>query len=766
VYRLLLILLFISVNSIAQQSLPPIGMWREHLPYQGTIDVTVSSNKVYAATEYSLFSVDLQTNEVSRLSKVTGLSETGVAAIKFDVLSNKLFIAYSNSNLDIIDNSGIHNLPELKRKVVTGDKNIYDIYTDNQFSYLSTGLGVIVVDAEKYEIRDSWLIGENGGPVKTNMFTKAGGNYYAATEEGLKMTPASTSNPANSSSWLNLSGNNGLSPSAAKAVLNYNNTIVVIQNDTLFIKNSQGFQPFFSNGWHVLSANVSGDKLLISQKNSTGEAQVIVLDANGNIITALKQENVIAMPGKVLVINNEYWVADLYGGLSRWTNGSATEVYKLNSPDNIALGQLAFGNNTFYAAAGAINDSWNYQYNPNGVYQLNNGYWASFNKYHNPALDTVLDIISIAPDLRDGTLWAGSFGGGLVHLGAKNEIKIFKQDSHLETIPGDPGSYRVSGLAFDKDHNLWISNFGANHPLHVLKKDGSWQSYTIPINLNLNAVGRIIIDDASQKWIQAPLGNGLLLFNDNGTIDNTSDDKWKLYTVGTGSGNLPSNDVTSLAKDKNGFIWVGTTNGIGVIQCPFEAITFGCEAIWPVIREGGFANYLFKGEEVKSIAVDGADRKWVATSSGAWMVNSEGDKVLLHFTEENSPLLSNNVLEIAVDGKSGEVYFATDKGICSYRSDATDALADQGNLLVFPNPVPPGYNGPIAIKGLPENSIAKITELNGRLVYQVRSLGGQAIWNGRDYKGRKVASGIYIVIASDDQQQQKAVTKIVFISNE
>jgi hypothetical protein len=226
-------------------------MWREHLPYQGTIDVTVSSNKVYAATEYSLFSVDLQTNEVSRLSKVTGLSETGVAAIKFDVLSNKLFIAYSNSNLDIIDNSGIHNLPELKRKVVTGDKNIYDIYTDNQFSYLSTGLGVIVVDAEKYEIRDSWLIGENGGPVKTNMFTKAGGNYYAATEEGLKMTPASTSNPANSSSWLNLSGNNGLSPSAAKAVLNYNNTIVVIQNDTLFIKNSQGFQPFFSNGWHV-----------------------------------------------------------------------------------------------------------------------------------------------------------------------------------------------------------------------------------------------------------------------------------------------------------------------------------------------------------------------------------------------------------------------------------------------------------------------------------------------------------------------------------
>ncbi|HJW17159.1 MAG TPA: two-component regulator propeller domain-containing protein, partial [Flavisolibacter sp.] len=633
-------------------------------------------------------------------------------------------------------------------------------------TYLSTGLGVIVVDAEKYEISDSWIIGENGGPVKTNMFTKANGNYYAATEEGLKTTPVGRSNPANFSSWVNLSGANGLQASAAKAVLNYNNTIVVLQNDTIFIKYSQGFQPFFANGWPVTSVNVSMNKLLVSEHKPTGEARVIVLDVNGNILSELKQENVIAMPEKAIALNNEYWVADLYGGLSRWANASATEIYKLNSPDNIALGQLVVDNNTFYAAAGAVNDSWNYQYNPNGIYQLKDGYWTSFNRYHNPSLDPVLDIISIAPDGRDGTLWGGSFGGGLVHLGADNSVKIFKQDSPLEAIPGDPGSYRVSGLAFDQEHNLWISNFGASHPLHVLKNDGSWQSYTIPVNLNLNAVGRIIIDDASQKWIQAPLGNGLLVFNDNGTIDNTSDDKWKLYTGSRGAGNLPSNDVTALAKDKNGFIWVGTTNGIGVIQCPFDALTSGCEAIWPVIREGNFANYLFKGEVVKSIAVDGADRKWVATSSGAWLVNSEGDKVLIHFTQENSPLLSNNVIEIAIDGKTGEVYFATDKGICSYRSDATEAQADQGNVLVFPNPVPPGYNGPIAIKGLPENSIAKITELNGRLVYQVRSLGGQAIWNGRDYKGRKVASGIYIVIASDEQQQQKAVTKIVFISND
>src|SRR5205085_8848553 len=124
--------------------------------------------------------------------------------------------------------------------------------------------------------------------------------------------------------------------------------------------------------------------------------------------------------------------------------------------------------------------------------------------------------------------------------------------------------------------------------------------------------------------------------NDNNTLDNTSDDKWRMYRSGVGTGHLPSNDVFSIVQDKSGFIWVGTADGIGVIQCPQEAFVTGCEAVWPTIKEGAFANYLFKGQEVRSIAVDGADRKWIATSSGAWLINPDGDKVLAHYTEDNS----------------------------------------------------------------------------------------------------------------------------------
>jgi hypothetical protein len=138
--------------------------------------------------------------------------------------------------------------------------------------------------------------------------------------------------------------------------------------------------------------------------------------------------------------------------------------------------------------------------------------------------------------------------------------------------------------------------------------------------------------------------------------------------------------------------------------------------------------------------------------------------VIERFTEDNSPLLSNDVKKIAINSKTGEVYFATARGMCSYRGTATEGEQTNSNVLVFPNPVPPGYNGTIAIRGVAENAIVKITELNGRLVYQTKALGGQAVWDGKDYKGRKISTGIYLVLIDSEDKSKKTSTKIVFIS--
>jgi hypothetical protein len=261
-----------------------------------------------------------------------------------------------------------------------------------------------------------------------------------------------------------------------------------------------------------------------------------------------------------------------------------------------------------------------------------------------------------------------------------------------------------------------------------------------------------------------PKNNGLACFNHGQSIDNFGDDQWKLYRSGKGNGNLPSTDVRCIAKDKNNFIWVGTAKGIGVIQCPQQVFTTsGCEAVLPIVQQDNFAGYLFSNEQVQAIAVDGADRKWVGTQNGVWLISPDVEKTIYRFTESNSPLLSNDVKQIAINGKTGEVFFATAKGICSFRSTATEKAETNSDILVFPNPVPPGYTGTIAIRGVAPNAIVKITELNGRLVYQTKALGSQAVWNGRDYKGRTISTGIYLVLTSDESHQEKQVTKIVFI---
>lgn len=760
----LVALLSLLIKGIAQQPLPPIGQWRDHLPYKSALDVAAGDGKIFCATSFGFFSVDLSENSIDRMSRITGLNETGVSGICYDEINDKLLIAYHNSNIDIVYRNDIFNVPDMKRENIAGDKTIYNIFSFNNDFYLSTGLGIIVINAEKYEVKDSWFIGSSGGQVRVNGFTNDNTFFYAATEEGLKKTSVNATNPANYLNWQNLSGANGLPPGSCMDVIVLQSKVIALKNDSLFVLNGNNWDLFFTDtGWQIQNINSSSGKILVCERKNDGSAKVTSLNTNGTVARVLQQPGLISFPRKAVLLNNDYWVADSAGGLTKFMS-PGFENYQLNSPQSIAFGEMMVSNNIFYAAAGSVNTDWQKQNNRNGVYKFSEGQWTNYNHLQFPQLDSLPDLISIAVDPRDATLWAGSFGGGLLHIKAGNTFEVFKKNSPIGQATNDPGSYRVSGLAFDKGNNLWIANYGASQNIVVRKNDAGWKTFTPPFALNENAVAQIIVDDENQKWIVSPKGNGLICFNDNHSIDNTADDKWKLYRSGSGIGNLPSNKVLCVAKDKNGFIWTGTDDGIGIVQCPQSVFSSqGCDALLPVVQQGGFNQYLFKGEEVRSIAVDGADRKWVATKKGAWLISAEGDKVIYRFTEENSPLLSNDVKQIAIDGKTGEIYFATANGICSFRSTATEGGEKNENVLVFPNPVPPGYGGSIAIRGLVNNAIVKITELDGRLVFQTRALGGQAVWDGRDYKGRKNSSGVYLVLVSDDGRTEKTAAKIIFI---
>jgi hypothetical protein len=759
-----LFLLLFSFISFAQNPIPPIGEWREHTNYQNAIQV-VSGDKIYCATSNNLFSVD-GSGEMERFSKVTGLNDIGIQCICWDDLTQQVVVAYSNSNIDLLGKNGtIKNIGDIKRSSITGNKTITRIYCNNGMAYLCSGLGIIVANLSRNEIKETWIIGNNGLPIGINGFALDGNNYYAATDEGLKSIPISNPTPSNFANWQTISGLAGLRAGVINNVIITNNQLIVQKTDSLFIKNAGNWQLLFTEaGWGITNITASENKLVVCERTPGGNAKIIVLNTGGVIEKTISQSGVISLPRSAILVNTAVWVADQFGGLASFN--PALNRYIPNGPPGAATGELAASKDLIAVAAGSVNSSWNYQYNRNGVYLFQNDAWRFRGFYNTPILDSVLDFITLAIDPANQSIWAGSYGGGLVNFPADGNPVVYKKNnSSLQAAIGDPTSVRVSGLAFDQQQQLWISNYGAPQNLQVRKTDGSWKAFSIPFSLLENAVSQIIVDDLNQLWIVSPKNNGLLCFNYGKNVDALADDQWKYYQQGAGNGNLPSNTVLSIAKDKSGFIWVGTDKGIGIIRCVSAIFnTPSCDASLPVIQQGQFAGLLFKDESVQSIAVDGADRKWIGTKNGVWLLSPQGDKIIYRYTAENSSLLGNDVNHIAIDPATGEVFISTNNGICSFRSTATAGQAGTNEVLVFPNPVPPGYQGTIAIRGLAENSLVKIAELNGRLVYQTRSLGGQAIWDGHNYLGQKVASGIYLVIIRDDANTEKIVTKIVLVS--
>jgi hypothetical protein len=738
-------------------SQPPIGQWRDHLPYQQVSHVTHTANKIWAATPYSIFSVDVTDNSIDRYSTNSGLSETGISAIGGEPNGSQVIIAYNNSNIDVLNDNNVNNINALKNTNRPGDKAIYSIFVNNRQALLSTGFGIVVIDLDKYEIKDTWIIGDGGNAIRVTAITLNGNFFYAATAEGIKKAPAGGTNLADFRNWQPLSGANGLPSGPVRSVATWQNNVIALRNDSIYIQNGTTWRFLYTGGRTIYNSTVADNKIVVSE---TG--RVVVIANTGTVEATIQDPKFTRAPKQAIVFDNGYWIADTLAGLSKYTTSFTS--YLPDAPPAIATGAMQISNNTLLAAAGMVNANWEPTNNKSGLFTFSNNTWRGYNAFNYPSLDTFTDVMAVAIDPVNESIWAGSYGGGLANIKADNSITIYKQQSVIQPAYFANTSYRVSGLAFDADHQLWVANYGGEQSLHVKKADGAWRSFTIPFPVAERAVSQIVIDDLNQKWMVLPKSNGLVCFHHGASVDNPADDRWKWYRTGKGNGNLPDNNVLCLAKDKNNFLWVGTAKGIGVIQCPQDVFTSSsCDAVLPVVQQDNFAGYLFRDEQVQHIAVDGANRKWVATQNGVWLISADAAKTIYRFTESNSPLLSNDVKQMAIDHTTGEVFFATTRGICSFRSTATDNTENTNNVLVFPNPVPPGYTGTIAIRGITNNAIVKITEMDGRLVYQTRALGGQAIWNGKNYKGQSIATGVYLVLVSDDTHKEKMVTKIVFV---
>ncbi len=365
--------------------------------------------------------------------------------------------------------------------------------------------------------------------------------------------------------------------------------------------------------------------------------------------------------------------------------------------------------------------------------------------------------------------YTGSYFEGLVEVDG-DQLKLYNEkNSTLQLATGDPTRVRVLGLSPDVEGNLWVTNALAmdDRPLSVLSPDGVWKSFNLDCNFTF--LMDIVVDGAGYKWARlGDDGAGLLLF-DEGDIENETDDQCQFFSAA--NSNLQNNDVTSLAADLDGDVWVGTTAGIVIFECGGNAFDEECNGSRRiVVGDDGNPGYLFETERIEAIAVDGANRKWIGTSSGVYLLSETGEDELLHFTAENSQLLDNTIYDIACNQETGEVFFATNKGIISYQGDAVEGdRTHEQTFEVFPNPVRPEYDGPITIRGFSRDATVKITDVSGKLVYETKALGGQVIWDGRDYNGRRANTGVYLIFATTNSKfnfsdPSSAVAKVVLIN--
>jgi hypothetical protein len=767
-----ILLIFLIITSFASNAQRTKGSWKDYLSYANATKVAISTEKVFCVTEGGLFYYDFQDNSISKISGKVPLSDFGIKTIAYSIENNVLVVAYKNSNIDLIyDDGSVINLSDIKRKQITGDKSINNISFSGSEAYFSTGFGVVVLNLEKKEIKATYLIGEEGNALAVNDIAIHNRKIYAATDKGLRWAEKEGTNLQDFNNWFidenipHPSGKfNQLEIHAGELIANY--TPEEWYSDEMYILNGNNWQPYLTQIRFAFDIQAAGDYMVIASRDA-----VFIIDKSHTIIGKInayqfgdEQVSPIHPKSAGVSADGTIWVADYENVLVRITGNNFEKAFPSGPFDNDVFSLYQYNSDLWIAPGGM--KGWEIP----RFQRFGNDEWDYFTKKENPELDGFFNILSIAVDPFDENhFFVASWGGGVLEYKNDEFVQRYTNlNSPLETaLPAQPEEpyTRIGGLDFDSEGNLWVTNAAVAHNLHKLSPAGEWQSFVLPKIANLWNTGEVIVNKYDDKWVLVLYGHDIYVIDKTGT-----NRKQLLVTSYFNNGQNEifnrMSDVYSIAEDNEGAIWVGTSKGVALYNNPSRI--WDSEPMYAtqpsLDLNDGVYHPLLATETVTAIAVDGANRKWFGTKeSGVFLISENGDAEVLHFTKENSSLLSNKINAIAINQKSGEVFFGTDKGLVSYQGDAISGKGDYSNVYVYPNPVRETYDGPVTITGLIENTDIKITDISGNLVFKTTSLGGQAVWDGRNLNGRRVKTGVYLVFCNDETGEQTQITKLLFI---
>jgi len=750
-----------------------LGTWRDHLNYNNALHLTILEDEVFVASDNGIFVYNRTSNDISRISKVNGLSDIGITALKADAEKGVVIIGYENGNLDIIRDKTITNFPAIKNSSVIGDKSIRHIYFFGTQAYISTGVGIISFNLNRFEVSDTFQLLPTGTP-SINEVTVVNDTMFTATDDGLYKGAISEDLTVFGNWVLELS-----TPSPFEPVNNVSEVGGLLyvnyrEGDNLgtYVRKN-GQWEFINSGGDILELTESESGLVVNTsyyidiKNPDGTSAYIVSQyETGSQMNASQA---------ILDESENLWIADSRRGLVRYSPESGFDFIEVSGPGTNSAFKLEINDGRLWVASGFPqhpgNWSNSFDFFTLGFYKFYNGVWENYLPADNLIFSdqSLIDITVAYPDPDNPDLaYVGSWFGGMLTAQNGEIITVYDENnSGLEVReeydrPEGQGFVAVADIVKDRDDNLWMTNGYADDPLAVLRPDGTWESYSLGGNYDAGDVlTRMIINQEGDIW---------MLHNRDGVVAfspsrEEGPNNPQLFKAGDGNGGLPVDEVYSIAEDLDGEIWVGTSDGVAVFYSPFDAFTDNpSDARQILVEQDGIFQFLLEAQSISAIAIDGANRKWIGTfGSGVFLLSEDGTEQILRFTADQSPLFSDVITDIVVDNETGEVFIATVEGILSYQGDATGGETSNECLTVYPNPVRETYSGPITIEGIMRNSDIKVTDMRGNLVASFESNGGRAIWDGKNLNGERVATGVYFALVSNEGAESDCVSKILMI---
>ena len=771
--NILFFLLLIPFLSFSQTDYS--NRWEDFYSYNNVKDFLTVNDNIYALTDNAVFIYNTNSDETEKLSSVNGLSGETTSAIHFNAVNSRLVIGYETGLIEVVNKEGsIKISADIANFNQSGEKRINHITELNNRLYISTPFAIVVYDIDKLEFGDTYFIGANSTSVKINQTLIANNQIYAATENGIYVASATNPNLIDFNNWqLVFSGN-------YTNIVRFNSKIyATIGNDLVSINGTNStVEKTFPNT--IVKLKKSGQNLTV-----TSESEAAVL--NNNLIEIYKSNptvnynytlnNAATFNNNLLLATNEFGILQIpVSG-----NQTFTELHPKGPLSNSVFSMDALKNNIWfvyggyssaYVPTGNLKGFSHY----NGLEWKNTPFTNAFpvfdlvNVTIDPAHENRVFLSSYA-DTNSGNILSG---GGLFEV-EDDQITNFynSQNSLLEDLfPNDPNriTTRINGTVFDTEGNLWVTDAIASNKLKKLSPSGNWQAFDLrSIQTNkAEELNTIKIDKSNNLWM-GTRRNGAYVFNENGN-------RKRALTTEPTKGNLPHANVRTIAIDRDNKIWIGTQSGLAVFYNAtgvFEANIYDAEPI--IILDDGIPKKLLGNQTINTIAVDGADNKWFGTDNGGVLyTNPNGQTTLASFNKDNSPLPSNKVLKISVDTSNGKVYFATDKGVVAYNSNVASFGETLQAVYAYPNPALKNHET-VTIDGkngnhLPKGTNVKILDVAGNLVYETNVVegqelqGGKVVWNKTNLAGKKVASGIYIVLLSNDDATETTSTKIAIIN--